>query len=150
MLIVEMVVFRQTLKNVISAAMPGYINDGLSAHLMSPSFVPDAGNQQSWADVLGFEVFGKDYRAEPLTGLRVVAEGSKVSIQSDAILFGDPITIAPFRYLLFATGLPGAAAGSKKLVAYGDLAAGGGAREVVRGSLVFSHGTHGWLSFSQS
>lgn len=148
MLIGEMITFEHTLREVLAGVMPGYINSGLSAHLMSHGDAPDVSVQQSLADIAGSEITGQDYGAVSLTGLSVDVGDGKVSIKSDAILFGDPITMPPFRYLLLASGLPGAAASSKKLVAYCDLATNGGVREVIRGSLVFSHGVDGWLSFS--
>lgn len=150
MLIGEMTAYEQTLKKVISGLLPGYINQGISAHLMALNFTPDVANDTALSDVSTAEITGPDYSPKPLTGLSVIAASGAVSIASDSILFGDPISLPSFRYLLFATGLPGASESSKQLVAYCDLApSGGGVREVVRGSLVFNQGTSGWLSFSQ-
>lgn len=150
MLVGNMAIFEQTLKNVLEGVMPGYISQGMSAHLMTQSFGPLVDSQLSFADIALAEVVGQDYNAKALTGVAVTLANGKIAIISDPIIFGDPITLPLFRYLVFATGLPGAANTSKKLIAYSDLAMGGGAREVVRGSLVFNHGLEGWLSFSQA
>ncbi len=148
MLVGPMTIFEQTLKNMLGGFAPGYISQGLSAHLMTQAFTPLAATQNSFADIASAEVTGQDYAAKSLTGESLSLNAATIALVSDPIIFGEPITLPLFRYLVLATGLPGAAAGTKHLVAYADLVVGGGAREVVRGSLTFNHDEGGWFSFT--
>ncbi len=150
MLVGKMTIFEKTLNNILDGTMQGYISQGLSAHLMVSTFVPLVETQYTFVDISSAEVTGQDYLAKSMTGIAVTVSNGNIAISSDPIVFGNPITLPLFRYLVLASGLPGASAATKKLVAYADLATGGGAREVVRGALVFNHGADGWFAFSQA
>jgi len=148
MLVGPMTLFEKTTKDILEGLVPGYVSQGLSAHLMTQAYTPMAATQKSLADIAPCEVAGQGYAAKPLTGVAVSLGAAKVSLVSDPIIFGAPITLPLFRYLVLATGLPGVGGSTKYLVAYADLLVGGGAREVVRGSLTFNHDEDGWLSFA--
>ena len=150
MVVGKMTIFEKTLNDILDGTMQGYLSHGFSAHLLAPAYVPVADTQYSFADISSFEVVGQDYLAKSVTGTAITANNGNVAVGSDPIVFGNPITLPLFRYFVLATGLPGASAATKKLVAYADLTVGGGAREVVRGALVFNHGPDGWFAFSQA
>lgn len=145
----NLVIYDNALTGIFNGTLPALPAASLSAHLLSAGYAPDTVLHSSFNDVAAFEVQGHGFEAKSLTGVHVVTGAGQVSVHSDPIIFGDPISVPPFRYLLIAYGLPGAAADNKALFGFADLSTGGGALETVRGSLHFSHGDGGWFGVSQ-
>lgn len=138
--------YAHVVQNILMGALSGPGNQELSAHLMMPGFVPDQLAQKTFSDVAVHELLGRDYKAKRILGAAVSFDSGVWSFTSDALIFGDPVTVSPFRFLVMAYGLPGASAASKTLLACSDLAPSGGALEAVAGSLVISPPSGGWFS----
>ncbi len=149
MAVSTLTIYDGALAGIMDGSLPGFSNASLSAHLLNASYAPDKTLHQTVEDVAAFEVVSSGYSAAALTGVRTVVQPGRVSLQTDPVLFGDPVSVPPFRYLLFAYGHPNAPAGEKALLGYSDLSAEGGALEVVRGSLVFTPDETGWITLSQ-
>lgn len=126
----------------------------MSAHLLVPTFVPDTALSATVATVVDFELASSDYQPQSITGQSVFGAGDVWSFTSDPILFGDPVTLPPFRYLVLARGHVNAAASAKPLLACLDLGldlgASGTAREVVKGAFVIRPDAAGWFSITQA
>ncbi len=143
------VLYHQTLRSFLSGEFEAPAVSAMSAHLLVPTFVPNTALSATVATVAGFELAGSDYQPRALTGHAVLGAGDVWSFTSDPILFGDPVTLPHFRYVVLAGGHVNAPASSKPLLAYLDLGSNGTAREVVKGSLVIRPDAGGWFSITQ-
>lgn len=146
----SMKLYEQSLVGLFLGALKGYGASDLSAHILGPSYVPDLSAHATLDQVAVHEVAAADYAPQAVSGVTVTPVAGTVIISADPIVFGDPVTIPPFRYLLLAYGLPTVEAARKSLVGYADLSPNGGAREAVDGAVVMTFGSNGWISLTQS
>lgn len=143
-------VYQQAMRAVLSGALPGFGGVGLSAHLMKPAFVPDQIGQETFADIIAYEITGSDYSPRSVNGIAVTAESGSWSLETDTIIFGDPVTVPPFRFLVMAYGPVAAPSSSKQLLLCTDLAPSGGALEASDGALKVEMPSTGWLTIIPS
>lgn len=142
----EMTLFRSAAKGILCGTLPGLNNADLTAHVLKASASPDASTHQTLADLGMHEVLGGGVGPRAITGVQVLdGVGEEFLLKTDPIIFGDPVTTPPFRYLVLAYGLPAEASNAKALLAYSDLSTEGGAVEVVRGALEFNSDASGWI-----
>ncbi|WP_262694477.1 hypothetical protein [Kordiimonas aquimaris] len=143
-------VYQQAMRAVLLGALPGFGGAGLSAHLMTPAFVPDQIGQETFADIASHEITGFDYSPRPVNGIAVIADNGSWSLATDAIIFGDPVTVPPFRFLVMAYGSVAAPASSKQLLICVDLNPSGNALEAINGVLKIETPPAGWLTITSS
>lgn len=141
--------FKSAAKGLFNSSMPGLLTADLSAHLFGPAASPLAGQHQTLADLHPYEVTATGMEPPAITGAQMLDDvDGEVRFTSDPVIFGAPVSVSPFRYLVLAYGLPNQAPALKPLLAYADLSAGGGALEVVRQPLVFESAADGWFRLS--
>ncbi len=142
----EIMLFRSAAKGILCGTLPSLSNTDLTAHMLKASASPDISSHQTLADLGAHEVLSGGVGPKAVTGLQVLdGVGEELILKTDPIIFGDPVTTPPFRYLVLAYGLPAQAPNTKALLAYADLSTEGGALEVVRGALEFNTDAGGWI-----
>lgn len=142
----EMTLFRSAAKGILCGTLPSLIAADLTAHVLKASASPDVSSHQTLADLSAHEVLSGGVGPRAITGVQVLdGTGEDLIVKTDPIIFGDPVTTPPFRYLVLAYGLPAQAPSAKALLAYSDLSTEGDALEVVRGALEFNTDANGWV-----
>ena len=145
----SMRLFSSAVSALLDGSRPGLLSADISAHLLKPDAPIDAVNLQSLADLSPHLLDQGSVPSPALEGKRLhTDEGGNVYFNSDPILFGSYLTTPPFRYLLFAFGLPGQLPASKPLLGFVDLSTDGGALEVVRDTLVITPSAGGWFQIT--
>lgn len=143
-------IYTKTLRSILLGAIASPGESTISAHLMAPSFVTDHINDQTFADVIEHELSAAGYVPRIVTGVQIQTSGTTCLFTSDPIVFGDPVTVPPFRYLVIAYGAPASAPHKKQLLTAHDLAPGGGALESTNAALKISPPALGWFNISAS
>ena len=140
--------YEKTMQSVLSGLLPEPAACSLSAHLMVPAFIPNQTTQETFADIAAHEMSWRDYSARAVTGAAIMVNNGVWSLTSDPIIFGDPVTVPPFRFMVMAYGAPAAPPATKQLLLCADLVSGGGALEATRGALKIEPPTAGWFAIS--
>lgn len=145
----KMTVFGPALAQVLSGLLPAISTADFSAHLLAPTAQFENGFLTSLAEVSGYLLGNQAPFIAPVQGTRIETglDGAP-SFHTDALVFGDPITTPPFRYIALAYGLPGAPLSEKAMICYLDLAPAIGAVEVVNGPLRVNPPADGWFKIS--
>lgn len=145
----SMTVFGPALTQILNGILPSIPVANFSAHLLSPTTQFDATVITSLADLTGFQIGDQAPYAISVSGCRIEADANGApAFHTDTIVFGDPITTPPFRYVALAFGLLGVQASNKPLLGYLDLAPSSGAVEVVNGPLSIAPPSEGWFKIS--
>lgn len=144
-----MTVLGPALAQMLSGLLPAVSTANFSAHLLAPSTQFETGFLTSLSDVSDYLVGHQIPFVAPIHGARVELdlEGAPC-FHTDALVFGDPVSTPPFRYIGFAYGLPDAPLSEKSLLGYLDLAPTTGAVEVVNGPLHVQPPAEGWFNIS--
>ena len=117
------------------------------AVLLDARYVPDLGNHATFADIQAFELAGGQYRRQQLTGARLVPLPGAICFTSDPLNWGNPVTLAPSKYLVLLDGLAGGLKPTSALLALMDLTGGTGfgAVEASHGAFAVTPPNSGWF-----
>lgn len=118
----------------------------ISAVLLSPAYVPDPVNHSSFAEIAAFELVSAETKRVQLTGVSITG----AAFRSDDLIFGDPVTIGPARYLAFVMGAPKSLTPGSILLGVADLAPSGGALEAQRGRFSVKAPASGWFALNRA
>jgi len=138
--------FDATLNALLRCALPSLETAPYTALLLAPGYVPNAATHSVFADVEAFELTSSEAVRVQLTGGLVTA----AAFHSDDIIFGDPVTLGPVRYMALLAGVPAALTSSSILLGVADLLPGGGALEAQRGRFSVSAPAAGWFSLTRA
>jgi|GEM_PF-3866433 len=122
----------------------------LTALLLSSNYVPDLAVHRVLADVSAFEVSGGDYRRRSVTGGTILASTGAAAFSTDAISWGDPVTLPPVKYLAICYGALGTLAPDSQLLGVMNLAGDAPSVEAVRSSFSVSSPLGGWFSLTRA
>lgn len=122
----------------------------LTAMLLNATYVPDLSAHATLADVSAFEVAGWDYTRRSVTGGAIQASTGAAAFTSDAISWGDPVTLPPAKYLVMAYGALGTLAPDSPLLGVMDLNESAPSVEAVRSSFRVTPPTSGWFALSRA
>ena len=140
-----LLVYNKALNGLLDGSMPPLTNSPLSAVLLSPSHGVDLAAHETLADITVDEITNADYAPVEVTGERVEVGVAGPCFHSDAINFGDPVTLGPARYLVLVRGVPGGLQADSPLLGIADLTS-GGAVEAQRSKFTVSPPAEGWFS----
>ncbi|WP_286828751.1 MULTISPECIES: hypothetical protein [Kordiimonas] len=122
----------------------------LTALLLNATYVPDLSAHATLADVSGFEIAGGDYHRRSVTGGAIQAATGVAAFTSDAISWGDPVTLPPAKYLAICYGALGTLAPESPLLGVMDLAGSAPSVEAVRSSFRVTPPASGWFTLSRA
>ena len=137
--------FDSTLTGLLRGTVPPLDTSPLTALLLAPGYAPNIAVHSVFADVEAYELKAVDAVRLLLTGTSV----SGASFQSDDLIFGDPVSIGPVRYMALLAGNPDALTPSSMLIGVADLTPTGDALEAQRGRFAVTAPTAGWFSLSR-
>ena len=137
--------FDNALNRLVAGSFPALQSSPMSAVLLAPSYTPNITVDSRFADVSAYELLSAIGLRLQLTGVSV----SGASFFSDDLVFGDPVTLGPVRYLVFVEGRPAAINPDSLLLAYADLAPSGGMLEAQRGRFSVAAPTPGWFQLTR-
>lgn len=121
----------------------------LTACLLTNGYVPDLAGHEEFGDVSAYEASGLDYRQARVKGSAIVDATGGAAFTSDAISFGNPVSIPFVKYLLLVRGLPGALRSSSRLVGVLDLNT-GGIVEALRDEFTITPSVGGWFQVTRA
>ena len=133
------------LNGLLRGTVPPLDTSPLTALLLAPGYVPNTAKHSVFTDIEAFELKANDAVRLLLTGTSVAGG----AFRSDDLIFGDPISIGPVRYLAFLAGNPGALAPSSMLIGVADLSPTGGALEAQRGKFAVTAPSAGWFNLAR-
>jgi len=136
--------FDSTLDGLLRGTVPALDTSVLTGLLLAPSYVPNPAAHSVFADVSAHEFMPENPFRKQLTGTHVTAQ----SFHSDDIIFGDPVTLGPVRYLAFVIALSGVISPTTRLLGVADLSPAGGALEAQRGKFSVTAPPAGWFGLA--
>jgi hypothetical protein len=142
----SLLVYDAALDALLKGTLPPFVSSPISAVLLSPSYVPNLAAHANFSDISASELSSSDTARLQLTGANVVA----AAFRSDTLIFGDPVTLGPVRYMAFVLGLPKSLQPSSPLLGVADLSPTGGALEAQRGRFEVSVPPGGWFSLARA
>lgn len=137
--------YDSTLDALAASSFPALSSAPLSAVLLAPNYVPDFALHSRFADIAAYEVPGGDSLRVLLTGTNVAG----AAFFSDDLIFGDPVTVGPVRYLALTIGAPNGLSDDSLLIGVADLSPLGGALEAQCGRFSVAAPAGGWFKISR-
>jgi len=135
-----------TLDALLRGSLPPLEASPITALLLAPSYMPAPEQDSCLADVSAHEVLSADARRLQLTGINI----SGAVFHSDDLVFGDPITLGPVRYIAFLLGIATGLKPDSLLLGVADLSPGGGALEAQRGHFSVTAPASGWFRLTRA
>jgi len=145
MLTGSLALYDSTLNGLLAGSFPALQSTPMTAVLLGPSYAPDAVSHNRFADVSQHETPSLAAVRLQLTGVSVAT----ASFHTDDLVFGNPVTLGPVRYLVFVVGLPAGLNVDSPLLGYADLQPTGGALEAQRGRFSVAAPTGGWFQLTR-
>ncbi|MFC3051649.1 hypothetical protein [Kordiimonas pumila] len=141
--------YDSALKVLLAGTMPALESARLAALLLRPSHTPSTASHAEFADILADEITGGTYARSAVTGLSVSLVDGAVRFTTDSIIFGNPVTVGPVRYLVLVFGSPKALVADSLLFGIADLAPVGGALEAQNSGFTITPPASGWFTLTQ-
>ena len=135
-----------TLDALLRCELPALETSTITALLLAPTYNPDPVTHSSFSDIMDHEIRSGDAARLHLTGASVTA----ATFRSDNLIFGDPVTIGPDRYLAFLSSVASALVPDSILLGVADLSPGGGALEAQRGRFEITVPAAGWFNITRA
>ncbi len=121
----------------------------LSAILLTGQYTPDLAVHSHWSHVLAYQPVSPDYRPQPALNSSLSMLSESVSFQTDAVSFGEAVTIQDVRYFALVLGTASNLLSSDRLLGYVDLSPGGGTRESYSAPFSVHPPSTGWFTLQQ-
>ena len=134
-----------TLNALLGGQLPPFPGANLTALLLGATYSPDFALHATLSDVSPHEISGHDYRRLVVTGTSVTAAPGGAVFATDAISWGDPVTMPPCKYLAVCFGSLGTLQGAERLLGIADLAPTHAAVEAMRSAFTVTPPAPGWF-----
>jgi len=145
MLTGSLTLYDSALNALVAGSLPSLQSSPVSAVLLAPAYVPDTVAHARFADMSTHEVKSATEFRLQMTGVSVTV----ATFYSDDLVFGDPITLGPARYLALVLGFSAVLNADSPLLGYCDLVPGGGALEAQRGRFAVTAPAGGWFQLTR-
>ncbi|MBL4791006.1 MAG: hypothetical protein JKY60_18815 [Kordiimonadaceae bacterium] len=138
--------YDSALAGLLSGRCSSLANTSVTAVLLSPGYAPDFAAHSSFADIVQAELKGAAALRHLLTGTRI----NGAAFLSDSLLFGDPVTVGPVRYVAMVMGTPKGLGTESALLGFLDVAPEGAALEAQRARFEIIAPAEGWFRLSRT
>ncbi len=142
-------VYDSALHGMLNQSLPQIDATPLTALLLSPQHVVDFASHQVLADIKGHEISAMDYGRHSVKGARISMVPGGTAFFSDAINFGNPVTMGPVSFLAIVYGERQSLLDESPLLGIAELAV-GGAVEAQRSGFSVSAPPEGWFFLTRS
>ena len=143
-----LLLYDTVLKGLLTCETPSLLETPITACLLKTSHVADLSAHTRFSDIEADELTARDYKRTVLTGRQVLQNTGIPSFTSDTVVFGDPVTIGPVRYMAFVFGAPYGLKASSPLLGIAELST-GGAVEAQRSAFSVASPESGWFSLAR-
>jgi len=133
--------YEPTLDTMLRGTSPSLDTSPISAVLLAPTYVPDIKAHSLFSHVQDHEFMASSQARLLVSGKQVL----NAAFHSDDLIFGNPVTLGPVRYVAFVFGASKALKADSPLLGLIDLSPAGGAVEAQRGRFAVAVPEAGWF-----
>ena len=133
--------YEPTLDTMLRGSLPSLDASPVSAVLLASTYVPDFKAHSLFSQVRDHEFIASSQVRLLISGKQVV----NAAFHSDDLVFGDPVTLGPVRYVVFVFGASKALKADSPLLGLIDLSPAGGAVEAQRDRFAVAVPEAGWF-----